>query len=132
MTEHGRKAGLQVGDRILKVNGLEFTILKEYDAAHKKKVGDRNTYLLERSGKRFEANIENIPLYQGEDSRITLSILYAGTMRLPMPNGPEQECRPRQSGKKLRGEVFAMQNFPGGMRILRGEPPMGQSTRNTV
>jgi signal transduction histidine kinase len=62
VTDLGRQAGIQLGDRILKVNGLTFEDTKEFQAARNWKFGERNTYLLERQGRQFEVTIINIPL----------------------------------------------------------------------
>jgi signal transduction histidine kinase len=62
LTEVGLKAGLQVGDRILKVNGEEFSNNREFNAARRMQPGINNTYLVERSNRQFEVIITNIPL----------------------------------------------------------------------
>jgi len=60
--EVGRKAGLAVGDRILKVNGKTIMNYKEMHAVRSKQIGGQNTYLIERDGRQFEAIITNTPL----------------------------------------------------------------------
>ena len=62
LTEPGRKAGLEVGDRILQVNGKTFKNIKEFRAIRNNNVGDRNVYLIEREKKQFEVAITNYPL----------------------------------------------------------------------
>ncbi len=60
--DDGRKAGLQVGDRILKVNGKAFNNITEFRSALNREAGENNTYLVERGRKQFEATITNQPL----------------------------------------------------------------------
>ena len=62
VTEHGRKAGLKLGDRIIKVNDKVFTDIQNFRAAMQRKLGEKNTYLIEREGKRFEVTITNVSL----------------------------------------------------------------------
>ena len=64
VTEPGRTAGIgmEVGDRILKVNGKSFTSMKEFRAGQNKELGEKNSYLIERRGKGFEVTITNTPL----------------------------------------------------------------------
>jgi len=62
VTDPGRKVGVQVGDRILQVNGKTFTNIKEFRSAVHRTLGDENTYVIEREAKRFEVNIINAPL----------------------------------------------------------------------
>jgi len=62
ITEVGRKAGLEVGDRILKVNGKPFSNNEEFYAARHQGLGDKNAYLIERKGKQFEVALTNSPL----------------------------------------------------------------------
>jgi signal transduction histidine kinase len=62
VTDLGRQAGMQVGDRILKVNGKTFKNTKEYLAARNWESGEINTYLLERGGRQFEITITNAPM----------------------------------------------------------------------
>jgi len=61
ITETGRRAGLQPGDRILTVNGRSFSSMKELRAAVNKGPGDRNTYLIARGNRKFEVAVENVP-----------------------------------------------------------------------
>jgi class 3 adenylate cyclase len=58
----GRKAGLEVGDRIITVNGKTVKNYKEMHAARHKKTGETNTYLIERNEKQFEVVIANSPI----------------------------------------------------------------------
>lgn len=57
--EDGRRAGLQVGDRILKVNGKAFNDITEFRSALIREPGENNIYLVERGGRQFEATITN-------------------------------------------------------------------------
>jgi serine phosphatase RsbU (regulator of sigma subunit) len=62
VTEPGRKAGIQVGDHILNVNGKTFKNIKEFRSALNHELGDQNTYVVERTGNKFEVSIINTPL----------------------------------------------------------------------
>jgi serine phosphatase RsbU (regulator of sigma subunit) len=62
LTEPGRKAGIQVGDRILKVNGKVFRNIEEFRSMLYRESGATNTYLIQRNNKEFETAIINIPL----------------------------------------------------------------------
>ena len=62
VTEVGRNAGMMVGDRILKINGRTFTNYKEVHVIKNTKLGEKNTYLIERDGRQFEVVITNTPL----------------------------------------------------------------------
>ena len=53
LTENGRKAGLQLGDRISEVNGGTFTNIREFRAHMRRELGEVNTYLIERKGQTF-------------------------------------------------------------------------------
>ncbi len=57
----GQKAGLQLGDRVLKVNDQSFKNLKELYAVRNRTLGEKNTYLIERHGQQFEVTIINYP-----------------------------------------------------------------------
>jgi len=61
-TEHGRKAGLQIGDRILTVNDKTFESIQEFRSAMNRDLGEETIYLLEREGKLFHVTITNIPI----------------------------------------------------------------------
>ncbi|MBW1822148.1 MAG: GAF domain-containing protein, partial [Deltaproteobacteria bacterium] len=61
VTEPGRKAGLQVGDRILEVNGEPFGNIQEFRAHMLRELGEDNTYLLDRKGRTFAITITNHP-----------------------------------------------------------------------
>jgi signal transduction histidine kinase len=65
VTEIGRKAGIQVGDHILNVNGKEFSSYKEFVSFLHREPGEKNAYLLKRSGKEFEVSITNTRLGVG-------------------------------------------------------------------
>jgi len=62
LTEHGRSVGIEVGDRVLRVNGKTYTRLRELRALRRKELGEKNTYLMERNGREFEVTIINTPL----------------------------------------------------------------------
>jgi signal transduction histidine kinase len=61
VTEVGQKAGVQVGDRILEVNGKAFSNNEEFSALRHWELGKKNTYLIEREGRQFEISITNTP-----------------------------------------------------------------------
>lgn len=61
ITELGRKSGMQVGDRILAINGKTFTNIRELRAAMNREPGEKNTYLMERQGRQFEITISHLP-----------------------------------------------------------------------
>ena len=61
VTESGRKAGLEVGDRILTVNGKDFATIKELRAARSNEPGEKNSYLIDRRGNQFNVTIINVP-----------------------------------------------------------------------
>ncbi len=60
--EVGRKAGLSVGDHIIKVNGRTVSNYEDMHAVRNRQIGDKNIYLIEREGKQFEIAITNSPL----------------------------------------------------------------------
>jgi class 3 adenylate cyclase len=62
ITEPGVKAGVQVGDHVLRVNGKAFRNRNELLSAIRWELGEKNTYLLEREGQQFEVTILNTPL----------------------------------------------------------------------
>jgi serine phosphatase RsbU (regulator of sigma subunit) len=62
VNEHGKQAGIQIGDRILIINGKSFRNIKEARQALNHKIGEKNTYLLEREGRPFEVTITNVPI----------------------------------------------------------------------
>lgn len=57
--EKGRAAGLQPGDRILKINGKPFSSMQERRRATHYRVGEANVYWIERAGKQFKITITN-------------------------------------------------------------------------
>ncbi len=61
VTESGRKAGLQVGDRILEVNGEKFENIQDFRSHMRRKLGEDNAYLIERKGRAFIITITNHP-----------------------------------------------------------------------
>jgi len=76
VTGPGDEAGIEIGDRILKVNDRPFTAMKEFRAAQRRGLGDENRYLVERNGKQFEVVIRNTPLgFIGAFSRSGLTYL---------------------------------------------------------
>jgi signal transduction histidine kinase len=62
VTDPGRRSGLEVGDSILSVNGKTFSTLNELRAITHDKIGEKNTYRLERNGRPFEVNVINAPM----------------------------------------------------------------------
>ena len=60
--ENGRDAGLQLGDRILLVNGKIYNTLDEFRAAMHRVTGENNTYLLERKERQFQVTITSVPI----------------------------------------------------------------------
>ncbi len=62
VTDPARKAGVQVGDHVLKVNGKTFGNRNELLSAINWQLGEKNTYLIERNGQQFEVTIPNNPL----------------------------------------------------------------------
>ena len=61
VSDHGRQAGLQIGDEVLTVNGKTFKKMKDFKSAMNRELGERNTYLIKRDQEEFEVNITNIP-----------------------------------------------------------------------
>lgn len=61
VTEHGQKAGMQVGDQIVEVNSQGFENIEEFRAHMRRKLGEENTYLIDRKGRTFAVTIKNIP-----------------------------------------------------------------------
>jgi len=61
VTENGRRAGIQVGDYILRINGKTYTTYKEARSALNWELGKENTYLIERKGQQFQVVITNTP-----------------------------------------------------------------------
>jgi len=62
VTEHGRKAGLQIGDRFIEVNSESFKDIEEFRKHMRRKLGEENTYLIERKGRRFAVTIKNVQI----------------------------------------------------------------------
>jgi len=62
VTEHGRVAGLRIGDRILTANGEIFNTIEECRALVRRELGNNNTYLLERDGRQLQVTITNVPI----------------------------------------------------------------------
>lgn len=62
VTEVGRKAGLEVGDRILTINGKRFSNIREFRETLLTEPRAKNIYLIDRKGKQFEVEIINIPI----------------------------------------------------------------------
>jgi len=62
VTENGERSGLEVGDRFVEINGESFTNITEFRALMRRELGEENTYLIERQGRRFALTIKNIPI----------------------------------------------------------------------
>jgi phosphoserine phosphatase RsbU/P len=60
--EHGQEAGLHPGDRIISVNGKSVSTLAEFRGAMNRKLGESNTYLLERGGEQISVSVHNEPI----------------------------------------------------------------------
>jgi len=60
VTEHGKKAGLEIGDQFIEVNANIFNNIEEFRKHMRRKLGEDNSYLIERQGRRFLVNIKNI------------------------------------------------------------------------
>jgi serine phosphatase RsbU (regulator of sigma subunit) len=61
VSENGRKAGFEVHDRILTVNGESHATMRELRSHMRRNLGETNTYLIERQGRRLEISIVNVP-----------------------------------------------------------------------
>ena len=61
VTPNGGMAGLKVGDEIIEINGHAYATIEELRRHMHRKLGEENTYLLERAGRRFAVTIENKP-----------------------------------------------------------------------
>jgi len=70
VTTLGRKAGIQLGDRILKVNGETFKSIQELLSILNSKPGSQIIFNMERSGRHFEVTVNSTKIrYQtGFDS----------------------------------------------------------------
>jgi len=66
LTEHGREMGLQIGDRLVEVNGKTHTTYSELNEIRNWGVNQENTYLLERHGRTLDLEISNKPLGFGK------------------------------------------------------------------
>jgi serine phosphatase RsbU (regulator of sigma subunit) len=62
VTESGLKAGMQVGDEIIEINGQTYTTFEQLRNLMRRELGQDNTYLLERAGRRFALTIKNEPI----------------------------------------------------------------------
>ena len=71
VTENGRQAGLQIGDRIITINGKTFKTAEEARNALNWEIEKANTYLIERNGKQFLITITNIPKGLKESFRVS-------------------------------------------------------------
>ena len=60
VTNHGQQAGLEIGDQLVEVNANSFTDIEEFRKHMRRKLGEDNSYLIERKGRRFLVTIENI------------------------------------------------------------------------
>ncbi|MBW1886736.1 MAG: hypothetical protein JRI52_00095, partial [Deltaproteobacteria bacterium] len=61
ITEHGRKAGMQLGDRILRVNDKTFSNFQEFRAAMNRALGDKNTFLMKRGDREVLITLSAVP-----------------------------------------------------------------------
>jgi class 3 adenylate cyclase len=61
LREHGREAGLKVGDRIISVNNKTYKTYREFNSAKNWGPNDQNTYLIERDDRQFNITITSIP-----------------------------------------------------------------------
>ena len=61
VSEHGLDAGLQVGDKILQLNGRTYSTIEELRSILKGNLGDVNNWRIERNGRIFEIPITNSP-----------------------------------------------------------------------
>jgi len=59
--EHGRAAGLQVGDEFIKINGQTYSNIEEFRRILNWGLGEKNTYLLSRGGHELQIEITNFP-----------------------------------------------------------------------
>ena len=62
VTQNGISAGLQIGDRILRVNGKTFSNIQEFRSHMQRELNGQNTYLIERNNQLFTIVIENVPI----------------------------------------------------------------------
>ena len=62
VTDHGRRAGLRLGDRLLRLNGKEFASIEEIRSIVHSGIGEENRYLIEREGRRIEIAVTNVPI----------------------------------------------------------------------
>ena len=60
VSDHGKKAGLEIGDHLIEVNAKSFANIEEFRSHMRRKLGEENTYLIERQGRRFFVTIENV------------------------------------------------------------------------
>lgn len=62
ITKNGRQAGLQLGDRILTINGETFSNIHEFRSHMRRDIENKNTYLIERKNQLFTITIKNFPI----------------------------------------------------------------------
>lgn len=62
LTDPGIKAGLEMGDRMVTINGNTYKTLRDIRASLKRGIGQTNVYVFERDAKRFDVTIVNSPL----------------------------------------------------------------------
>ena len=62
VTPHGKRGGMQVGDRILKINGKDFSDFQEFIAAMNRELGEKNTYQMKRGENILNITILNVPI----------------------------------------------------------------------
>jgi serine phosphatase RsbU (regulator of sigma subunit) len=62
VNEHGSKAGLQVGDRIISINNQTYNNFKELRKIINWELGEDNIFLIDRKGRTFAVTINNVPI----------------------------------------------------------------------
>jgi S1-C subfamily serine protease len=60
VTTLGRKAGIQLGDRILKVNGETYNSIQELLSIINSRPGSQVIFSMERSGRHFEVTVNSV------------------------------------------------------------------------
>ncbi|MEA3230917.1 MAG: hypothetical protein U9Q05_04070, partial [Thermodesulfobacteriota bacterium] len=62
LSDPGRRAGLKINDKILKINGSEFKTVRERSDAMKNGLNARNRFLVKRDGRQFEVTVISSPV----------------------------------------------------------------------